>query len=474
MLGPLSRADAAGAHLSRFGVIPKRHQPGKWRLILDLSHPPGQSVNDGIAKELSSLKYVTVDDAAQIIMQMGPGTKLAKIDIAHAFRNIPVHPCDRHLLGMAWGDKVFIDTTLPFGLRSSPKIFSAISDSLEWILFRAGMSSCLHYIDDFLTLGAADSEECAENLRLMLRTCAALGLPLALNKVDGPATCLEFLGIKFNTQSMTMRLPPRKLDRLKELTKQWLEKKAATKRAMLSLIGELAHASKVVVPGRTFLRRMLDTAHSRPHLDHWIRLDKEFRSDLTWWHTFLDRWNGVSLLAAHVHQPPAAVVFTDASGKWGCGATDGQEWLQCPWHESWNDVNIATKELVPIIIAVGTWGPRWENQHILFRSDNMAVVEILKSRTSRDPRIMHLLRCLHFLCAKYSIRVSVTHIAGVANVSADALSRNDLNRFFLSSPKASPHQVKVDKRLWELVVEEQPDWLSESWRSKLGSFSRQA
>lgn len=127
---------------------------------------------------------------------------------------------------------------------------------------------------------------------------------------------------------------PKKLKRLKELLKQWLEKKAATKRSTLSLIGELAHASKVVAPGRTFLRRMLDTAHSRPQLDHWIRLDKEFRSDLMWWHTFINQWNGVSLLASHVYQPPAETVFTDASGNWGCGATDGINWLQCAWHKS--------------------------------------------------------------------------------------------------------------------------------------------
>lgn len=35
---------------------------------------------------------------------------------------------------------------------------------------------------------------------------------------------------------------------------------------------------------------------------------------------------------------------------------------------------------------------------------------------------MHLLRCLHFLCALHSVRVSASHIPGVANVPADTLS----------------------------------------------------
>ena len=139
-----------------------------------------------------------------------------------------------------------------------------------------------------------------------------VGLPIATNKVEGPTTVLEFLGIEFDTQSMSMRLPPpppEKLGLVKDLLKQWLERKAATKRATLSLIGELVHASKVVIPGRTFLRRMLDTAHSRPRLDHWIRLDHHFRSDLMWWHTFIDQWNGVSILSSHVYRPPRLHTF---------------------------------------------------------------------------------------------------------------------------------------------------------------------
>lgn len=474
VLGPFQQSQAPDIHISSFGVIPKKHQPGKWRLILDLSHPPNQSVNDGIAKELASLRYASVDDAARIVTQMGPGTLLAKIDIAHAFRNVPVHPGDRRLLGMQWENQIYIDTALPFGLRSAPKIFSAISDTLEWILFRQGMSSCLHYLDDFLTMGAPNSEECERNLKLMLRVCELLGLPVATHKVEGPTTGLDFLGIEFDTVHMIMRLPTQKLERLKQLLNQWLEKKAARKRAILSLIGELAHASKVIAPGRTFLRRMLDTAHSRPHLDHWIRLSKEFRSDLMWWYTFIEQWNGVSLLASHIFKPPAVTVFTDASGNWGCGATDGKNWLQCEWEESWKNVNIATKELVPIILAVGIWGHSWKNLHVLFRSDNMAVVEILKTKTSRDSNIMHLLRCLHFFCAIHDIRISATHIAGVANIPADALSRNNTNQFFASFPKASPHPTKVPRQLWSLVVADQPDWLSINWRSKLSSFSKQA
>ena len=48
LLGPFERGEVPGVHLNRFGVIPKSSQPGKWRLIVDLSHPEGRSVNDFI------------------------------------------------------------------------------------------------------------------------------------------------------------------------------------------------------------------------------------------------------------------------------------------------------------------------------------------------------------------------------------------------------------------------------------------
>ena len=86
------------AHISHFGIIPKRNTPNKWRLIVDLSHRSGHSVNDGIPKSLCSLSYVTVDTAISHILSIGPGAPLAKINIEHAFRLLPVHPANHHLL----------------------------------------------------------------------------------------------------------------------------------------------------------------------------------------------------------------------------------------------------------------------------------------------------------------------------------------------------------------------------------------
>ena len=163
--GPFQQSLVPHAHLSRFGVIPKNHQPNKWRLIVDLSHPVDGSVNGGIPKGLCSLKYITIDSAIDQIKQIGYGTLMAKIDVKSAFRLLPVHPADRHLLSTKWNNQIFIDTCLPFGLRSSPKLFNVLADLLSWILKQMQVTPVMHYLDDFLTLGPPDSPLCANNLQ---------------------------------------------------------------------------------------------------------------------------------------------------------------------------------------------------------------------------------------------------------------------------------------------------------------------
>ncbi len=76
------------AQVSPFGVIPKKSQPGKWRLIVDLSSPHNSSVNDGIAPAICSMSYPSVHDAARIAHSLGPGALLAKIDLQSATRQM--------------------------------------------------------------------------------------------------------------------------------------------------------------------------------------------------------------------------------------------------------------------------------------------------------------------------------------------------------------------------------------------------
>ena len=156
--GPFSQPPLPVLHVSRFGVIPKRHQPGKWRLILDLSSPAGHSVNDGIVGKDYSLQYMKVDDIIAGIMRLGRGSLMAKFDVQNAYRIVPVHTEDRQLLGMKWRDAFYVDMVLPFGVRSAPYIFTCIADLVEWVAKQNyDVTFLMHYLGDFHTLGPPSS-----------------------------------------------------------------------------------------------------------------------------------------------------------------------------------------------------------------------------------------------------------------------------------------------------------------------------
>ena len=83
-------------------------------------------------------------------------------------------------------------TVLPFGLCSAPKIFNAVADALQWVMLSNGIRYAFHYLYDFITVVAPQSEECQRSKHIMMATCQQLGFPVALGKCDGPTTCLTF------------------------------------------------------------------------------------------------------------------------------------------------------------------------------------------------------------------------------------------------------------------------------------------
>jgi len=102
---------------------------------------------------------------------------------------------------------------------------------------------------------------------------ATLGVPIAPMKTEGPTTKLVFLSIELDSISMAISLNCEKRDRLCPMIWDWESKKSCTKRELLSLIGYLQHACRVIRPGRSFLRRMIYLSIGVRALHHRVRLN---------------------------------------------------------------------------------------------------------------------------------------------------------------------------------------------------------
>ena len=377
ILGPYTSPPMPSLQCSGVGVVAKKS--GGWRMIMHLSAPPDRSINDGIDKQEFTLRYSTIDDAVKLIQKHGQGAKLAKIDVKSAFRTIPVRHKDRELLGIYWKNKFYVDRCLPFGLRSAPFIFNQYADALEWILRNNyAITDIIHYLDDFLLVSSPSTRQCEQALQLMLEVLTRLGFPIAIEKLEGPAVTLSFLGILIDTIRMELRLPPDKLEALTQLLEQWHNiKRKITKRELLSLIGKLSFAAKVIPAGRIFLRRLIDLSMSVTKLHHHITLNAHAKEDIKWWLDFLPGWNGVSLmLQSHWDTSPDLQLYTDASGTLGFGAYFQGAWLMGSWSDTQLSRSIQWKELFAIVAATAAWGSKWKRKRILIHCDNQAIVHI--------------------------------------------------------------------------------------------------
>lgn len=444
--GPFDAPPFPIYRVSPIGLAEQKYS-GKKRLIVDLSAPHdsniGDSINGLINKEDFSLSYVKLDDAIKAIQEKGQGSLLCKLDITDAFKLMPCHPDLYHLYLIKWNKVYYFFNRLTFGSRSSPKIFDTLSQAICWIAQNNYKVTCLfHLLDDFLSVDEpnADAER---TMALLTMVFHRLNIPLASHKTEGPTTILEYLGILLDTIRMEARLPPNKQARIKDILVSFLHKTTCTKRQLLSLLGHLNFACRVIRPGRTFISRIIQTSTTVKKLHEPVFLDEECQKDIQMWQYLITHWNGVSLFLENNFTPAVDLtIFTDSSGIGYGGYQDGK-WFNGKWPEhmcSFGEgvLSIAYKELYPIVLAAVLWSATWARKRILFYSDNLAAVHVLQKGRSKSPAIMTLMRRLVIMAAQNSFDFCAKHIPGCKNEISDALSRFQMARFKSLAPQAAP------------------------------------
>ena len=395
--GPLQEVPFKNFKCSPLSVREKQI-PGTYRLLHNLSYPYDESaVNFNIPKEASHVQYASIDDAFQLIRDHSPAAFMAKSDIKDAFRLIPIHPSDYHLMGFMWQNQYYYDKCLPMGCSTSCKIFERFSSALRWILKeKLGVTHVTKILDDFFFTGPSYAS-CLHSLHTFRALCDQLGIPLAEEKTVGPTKQIVFLGIELDSVAMIARLPIDKLHNYSEEVQHLATQRKVTLRDLKSTIGKLQFACTVVQSGRAFLRRLYDHTIGIQKPFHFIHVSRAMKADLQMWSTFLSQFNGKAFMHATPTTHSNAIhLYTDASHL-GYGGTFGTNWIQGTWPEDWLVYSIQVLELYPILLLVATFAEKMGGSHIVFHTDNQAIVAVLNKQTSKCPRIMAILRPLVLL-----------------------------------------------------------------------------
>ena len=218
-------------------------------------------------------------------------------------------------------------------------------------------------------LPAAAVPPCSRRSRL--HVLVLVGVLASPEKTLGPSTCLPVLGIEIDTVAWETRLPPEKVEEYAQVLAAWRLRSSATKRELDSLTGILFYACRVVIPGRPFVRRIVDCGRHACLPCHFIQVTKEARQDIAWWEALLNQWNGRSLFYDLDWAFASDLsLFTDASGRLGFGAVFGSQWFSGEWTQDTVSRSIHWQELFAIYAALLAWGSQWRGKRVMFQCDN--------------------------------------------------------------------------------------------------------
>ena len=414
---------------TRVGVSPistrEKRDSADRRIILDLSFPPGRSVNDGIQKdwyydETMNLRYPSIDTLTKRVKELGKGCLLWKIDMSRWFRQLPLCPRDYSMIGMRWRNLLFFDKVVPMGLRSAAFCAQRVSSAITYIHAKMGYWAT-NYLDDF---GSAEPSSMAwDSFQAMRRTIKQLGAKEAVEKAVEPCTRMEFLGNTVDSIKMTIEVSEARKIELLNLIQIWLEQKQdATIRELQSLIGKLSFVTNCVKQGRVFICRMLN----------WLRefgngrnkIPEDMKLDLLWWKDFLPKFNGTCILWLQDVLPVDKCFATDASLTGGGGVSDDQGFhVKFPGFILEQVSHISQLELLTVVIALKIWDKKFSGHVVRISVDNLACVFTINKGSTTDKFMQKCMREIVWLCSSYEILLRAVHIRTEVNTIPDLLSR---------------------------------------------------
>ena len=391
--------------------------------------------------------YSSVSDAVRLSMQLDSPAHYVKLDISSCFLSFPLRKSDYKYYVCHDGDRYLQFKRMVFGMKSAPRMASLLLDVVSSALLDAGVQH-VRYLDDFLIVASTEERAwaCAHVAAGILRR---FGLALSPEKVEGPATRLEFLGVVIDSVARTLSISPERRQELVGLLRAVNGKSWVPLRRLQSLLGKLSFAASVLPGARPFMRRMIDVTRGEGRKpQRRLLLGQAFRDDVAYWLQHIDDWNGT---AAWRGRQGAPFVFgSDASTDgFGYGLESAPASAELPaamavgavrmgvWSTRNGDAarqrksdEIQWGELFAPLAAAVEYGSLLRDASVVFVVDNTAVVwAINRLRGCKDPRLNALLRALCDAALKHNFTFSAEHRPGEDNKLMDWASRPDDHGF---------------------------------------------
>lgn len=467
--GAISKVEANPSQVcSRIFNVKKKN--GKNRMILDLSI---------INTQINKISF-KMEDSNNIRSLLGDHDYMASIDLTDAYHSISLHTDSRDFVCFNFLDQVYQFNVIPFGLTSSPRIFSKVLRPVIIHLRSQGIKISA-YLDDIF-LCASNPTLLSSHIETTLNLLTSLGFYPNYTKSNlTPTQSLVHLGYEWNTISMTISLPSDKIEKTRSMATTLLDS-TCTLRKLSSFVG-LAISHNTAFPLSPMYYRGIQSLicfnlKKSKSWDSIILLSEPAIQDLHWWST-CPKLLPSSPIKDFV---PDLTLHTDASKSGYGGILSSGQSVSGTWTDEEGLLHINYLELKAIQLCFLSFLPLVRNKYVNLMSDNnTAVTYFNKIGGTHSLALTSLAIDIRRTLDDNDITCKAFFIPGRLNVSADFYSRNTTNihdyglnkETFSTLVSLIPFQPKIDLFASRLT-HKLPVYCSKSFDpfcSKINAFS---
>ena len=508
--GPFRKEDMP---FDEFKVSPMSVRPkpgGKIRIIVDLSSPhrvPADSdlpnsVNMGIDPAKLRTNMTSITKVCEKIWWIGYPAEFVKIDWVSAYKHISVQHKDRSLQVVEFCGRLFIETQMTFGSRSSPDRFDCVSDvPMEIALVRTKRDrrSVAKQLDDVIGLGLVGTGNAGRFYKNYREICDKVGIQLAgeedEEKAFGPSRQGVVLGLCIDLVKLEWSIPGKKADRI--LAILWHTKTGGetTRKIWESLVGKLTHYCRVVPFGKWERSWVLNALIEQQGPT--IQMNETLLEQVNWWIASMH----LAKVGSRIPDPRIFSqrvyigLYPDASG--GNGPVEAgmgswfhvggmQPWIQVPWpplirENKTNSMGVrfasklSTLEAAAALMGVCSEPDLIRNKKLVIFSDNSGFVFAFLKGHSKCLYVHSVCKALHYVGKALNCSITVEKVPRRESVSekvADDLSKGLVEKALRQMDNPSPCMSRPSKVLYEWLCDPKPSRrLGEHIADELSSFT---
>ena len=405
-------------------VFTVKKASGENRLIIDL-----KELNFHVNKV-----HFRMEDKQAIKDLIHEGDFLASIDLKDAFFSIALHPDSKKFTVFQIGNQRFCFNVLPFGLSSSPRIFTKLLKVVILHLRSIGIKISA-YLDDIF-LAAKSKDLLLLHLKSTIDLLCNLGFSINPKKSQlFPSQFLKHLGFNFDSINMIVSLPNDKIEKIKSFAASLLRNPSPSLRELSAFIG-LAISCKegflyAPLHYRGLQKSLINSDGPSSSWDSLTSLGRRAIVDLEWWQAC--SLSDLTPVPIKIKKSSLSLYCDASNSGWGAWLSSDES-ISGTWSPEESELHINFLELKTVYLAISQFSDILKDKIVTIFSDNTTAVQYLRRMGGTHSfSLCSLALDIYALIISNNISIIPMHIAGTDNNIADFFSRySHLHEYSLS------------------------------------------